>query len=476
MANIPRQLPRMALNFPDDAVTELRGRLRGEAIVCGTDGYHDARQGFVVNYQSFPQIVVFCESFHDVALAVEFARQWQLITVCRAGGHNTAGYAVNDGIVIDVRRIRHVNVDSEKRRATVGAGATFGELNSELDRHGLHVPGGGCDDVAIAGFMMGGGYGYTSMMFGMNCDCLLEARVLLADGTEVTASADSMPDLFWALRGGTGNNFGVLLEATFTLQVIGELWGFGVRWRLGDDPGGAARVGAAMETIQREFTRNPALDRLGHQGTLNFIDGVAYLVWRAMYRGPRPEAAAILDILLKTEGAENDFPLRPDTYTELNEALNSNPSVPDVVKHTRTQADSRYVDALQSAAHWATLAAVFQTSPNLANFIGFEAYGGAIARVAPTATAFVHRTASFDVYTWVFWLNDAEETASLAFLDRFRAVMAEFGANRAYQNYPNRNNSNYAAMFWEQNLPRLTAVKKTVDPGRFFRYGLSIPL
>jgi FAD/FMN-containing dehydrogenase len=464
----------MELKFSAAAATRLQSDIQGTVVLTGADTYHVARQGFVVNYQAFPQIIVYCEVFSDVAAALAFARQCGLAPVCRAGGHNTAGYSVNDEMVVDVSRISYVVVDRSAKRAVVGAGTTFGRLNAVLDSYRLHVPGGGCDDVAVAGFMQGGGYGYTSMIYGMNCDSVVEAVVMLADTSTVVASKDSHADLFWALRGGTGNNFGVLLQVTYRLQELDDLWGFGIRWPLGNDLRGAKRVSAALQLLQSKYTGAAVPAHVGHQSTLNFIDKKPYLLLRGMYAGDSTEGQKLIAPLLDTEGAECDIPGRRGRYTDLNTFLNSHPDVPTVAPNTRTQADSLYIERQLHSDEWCTLARYFQTSSNFGNFIGLEGYGGAIAGLAPSDTAFLHRRVTFDVYIWVFWLNDAQEIESLSFLEGFRQVVLPLSNGHAYQNYQNRHNDNYRAMYWGDNFHRLLEIKHRYDPGGVFSYGHTI--
>jgi FAD/FMN-containing dehydrogenase len=466
--------PRMALKFSAADASRLQAAIQGSVITMGGEQYHQARQGFVVNYQAFPQIIVYCEIFNDVAAALAFAHKHGLVPVCRSGAHNTAGYSVNDEMVIDISRINYVIVERNKKEAVVGAGTTFGRLNAILESNGVHVPGGGCDDVAVAGFMQGGGYGFTSMIFGMNCDSVVAATVMLADGTIVVASETSEPELFWALRGGTGNNFGVLLEITYKVQELRDLWGFGIRWRLGQDDAGAKRVSAALAFLQARYTGSAAPAGFGHQSTLNFVGKEPYLLLRGMYYGESERGEALVADLLRTDGAELDIKGRRGSYSELNDFLNGHPDVPEVVPHTRTQADSRYIERRLSTDEWFSLAKFFQKSPNLGNFIGLEAYGGAIAMVEPSASAFLHRRAAFDVYIWVFWLNDDEKYESLTFLEGFRKVLEPLGNGHAYQNYQNRANAGYREMYWGSNLPRLVRAKEHYDPTHLFRFGQTI--
>jgi len=466
--------PRMEWKFPAAAANKLQDEVRGTVVLPSDHDYHSARQGFVANFQTFPQIIVYCEVFADVAAALLFAQYWKLSPVCRAGGHSTAGYSVNDEMVIDVSRLSYVVVDLKARRAVVGAGTTFGRLNAALDMYGLHLPGGGCDDVAIAGFMQGGGYGYTSMLYGMNCDSVIEASVMLADGSIVVTNDHRHEDLLWALQGGTGNNFGVLLQVTYRLHELSKLWGFGIRWRLGNDVFGAKRVGSALALLQSKYTGKSAPPHFGHQSTLNFVGKEPYLLLRGMYAGDPNEGKRLVAQLLETEGAECDIAWRLDRYTELNSYLNSQPDVPLVAPNTRTEADSRYIERRLDVDEWMTIVAHFQKSPNLGNFIGLEGYGGSIAKLTSSATAFWHRNAQFDIYIWVFWLDDQEMAQSLRFLDEFRSIVSPLSNGHAYQNYPNRSTRNYQWMYWGGNLPRLLEIKKKYDPEGVFSYGHSI--
>ncbi len=191
--------------FSDAALASLSAGFAGSVSVAGTAGYNDARKGFMHTYQSFPQIIGFCVCESDVVAMLAFARDCGLRVVARSGGHSTAGYSVNDQIVVDTSGIAHVLIDRAARRARVGAGANFRKLKLMLDGTGLHVPGGGCETVCVAGYMQGGGYAFTSRLFGMNCDLVEAVTMVLADGSVARASAKKNADLFWAVRGGTGN-------------------------------------------------------------------------------------------------------------------------------------------------------------------------------------------------------------------------------------------------------------------------------
>jgi hypothetical protein len=209
---------------------ELEAAIAGTIVVPGEHEYERDRQESNPAFQAYPRMIVYCEVPTDVRFAIAYARNagWQI--AIRSGGHSTAGYSVNDGLVIDISRISYVSVDSAAKVALVGAGTDFDTLNAALDGTGLHVPTGACGNVCVAGYMMGGGFGYTSRMYGMNCDNVVAVSVMLADGSIVVANATVNPDLFWAIRGGTGGNFGVLLEVTYGLHDLASVWARAIQW------------------------------------------------------------------------------------------------------------------------------------------------------------------------------------------------------------------------------------------------------
>jgi hypothetical protein len=176
--------------------------LSGHVQLSGQPGYNDDRMVFMHSYQHYPQIIIHCVCETDVIAALKFVRKSGLQVVIRSGGHNTAGYSVNDQVVIDTGGMDHVRVDAQTPRVFCGPGVPFRTLNRMLDHYRLHLPGGGCETVNVAGYMMGGGYGFTSRLFGINCDLVHAVRLVLADGQILRASADENPDIFWAAQNG----------------------------------------------------------------------------------------------------------------------------------------------------------------------------------------------------------------------------------------------------------------------------------
>jgi FAD/FMN-containing dehydrogenase len=193
----------------------LRDSISGEVVLPGSSTYHTVRKSAIANFHgSHPQAVVRCQTPEDVSQTVSFARRHGLHVVPRSGGHCFAGRSSTEGIVVDVSPMDSVSV-SDDGVAAVGAGTRLGGVYEVLDEHGLAIPAGCGPSVGIAGLTLGGGLGVLGRKHGLTSDSLLAARVVLADGRVVGCDGDREPDLFWALRGSGGGNFGVVTSLAF---------------------------------------------------------------------------------------------------------------------------------------------------------------------------------------------------------------------------------------------------------------------
>lgn len=477
------------LSYSPAQLNELRGRLAGTAVTPEDPGYNDGRTVFMHTYQHYPQLIVFCTIATDVLACLAFARETGLKVTARSGGHSTAGYSSNDQLVIDVGGISHVLVDRERRTARVGAGANFRKLNLMLDHAGLHVPGGGCESVGVAGYMQGGGYGFTSRLFGMNCDCVEAITMALPDGQVVRATDGMHADLFWAVRGGTGNQFGVLLEVEYRLVPLepDRLLGFGLMWPLRDrdEIGAAAEV---LHQIQLHYTRGGSADRLGLQALMirTSVPGesggqVPQLLVRGVYDGPDAECMEKLRPLTdRMADPDRQIQIRQrGRYLQLNEILLQNldhMDLPTVSLNTKPMVDSRIVGDTQPASAWASIIEHFVEAPDKTSFIAIESYGGAINIVEPDATAFVHRRASMDLFAWTFWTFEKNAAAARGWLDEFGRRAERLSNGHRYQNYPRRGNPDFRRHYFGENLPRLVEIKRRYDPENIFAFEQSIAL
>jgi FAD/FMN-containing dehydrogenase len=469
-------------SYSEKALSRLSSEFAGSVTVAGTPGYNDARMGFMHTYQSFPQIIANCVCETDVVAALRFARASRLQVVARSGGHSTAGYSVNDQMVIDTSGIAHVAIDREFRRARVGAGTNFRKLNLMLDAARLHVPGGGCETVCVAGYMQGGGYGFTSRLFGMNCDLVEAVTLVLADGRVVRAQPGHHEDLYWAVRGGTGNQFGILVEIGYRLSHLDQLFGFGLRFPLScqAEIDVACRVLADLQTHYSDG----GMARIGLQALLMNLPTAIHptgqipgLMIRGLYDGTEAEAkAALSPLLAHVSDPERQVEIwRRDRYLKLNEILlqTADPpgiDMPSVSLNTRPLVDSRIVKVHHGPERWRDIVSHFLKAPDKTSFIALEMYGGAINEVSPDATAFVHRDASLDLFAWSFWTFENTRPRAIAWLNEFGRIAGDMGNGLRYQNYPRRDNPNFGKQYFGTNLKRLVAIKQQYDPHNLFAY------
>jgi FAD/FMN-containing dehydrogenase len=199
----------------DEAINQFRQHLRGRLITRTDPDYDGARALYNGMIDKRPLLIAQCIDVADVIAAVNFGRESALAIAIRGGGHNGPGLgSVDDGLVIDLSLMKDVRVDPANRTVRVGPGCTSGDVDHATHAFGLAVPFGIVASTGVAGLTLGGGTGYLTRKHGLTVDNLLEADVVLADGSFVTASATQSPDLFWALRGG-GGNFGVVTSFLF---------------------------------------------------------------------------------------------------------------------------------------------------------------------------------------------------------------------------------------------------------------------
>ncbi len=230
---------------PARIAREQLGGFQGRLIGPDDADYDEARKVYNAMHDKRPALIAQCASEDDVAMAVAFGRDQGLLIAVRGGGHNGAGLGTcDDGVVIDLSRMKDVSVNPQARTVRVGGGCTWGEVDGATNQHGLATPSGIISTTGVGGLTLGGGIGHLTRKCGLTIDNLLEAEMVLANGQKVTASADENPDLYWAIRGG-GGNFGVVTSFLFQLHEVGTVVAGPTFW--------PAELGAEVLSVYREF-------------------------------------------------------------------------------------------------------------------------------------------------------------------------------------------------------------------------------
>ena len=208
-----------------ESLDELRKSLAGSVVVPGDAEYDPARRCFNALVDRLPAVITRCAGPGDVATALDFARTQELEVAVRGGGHNPAGHCVCDGgLVIDLSRMRSVEVDADQRIARAEGGATWLDFDSATDTFGLVTPGGVVGSTGVAGLTLGGGIGHLTAQHGLTCDNLVGAEIVTSEGVVLHASPDENAELLWGLRGG-GGNFGVATKLEFRLHPLDHVVG-----------------------------------------------------------------------------------------------------------------------------------------------------------------------------------------------------------------------------------------------------------
>jgi FAD/FMN-containing dehydrogenase len=454
-----------------DIADALRQGFSGRVLEPGQPGYDDSRRLFNPMIDRRPAVVARCATTADVVAAVNTAREHRLVVAVRGGGHSFSGLSTCDnGMQIDLGGLKTINVDPEARTARAGGGVRWGEFDAATQAHGLHTPGGRVTTTGLGGFTTGGGYGWTSSKYGLACDNLISAEVVLADGSVVRASEDEHPDLFWGIRG-CGGNFGVVTEFEFRLHPLGPIVLAGLTmfpverapdvlrsWRDWSDAApDEVATGCAVITAPPEPFVPP---ELRGQPVFGLI---------ALYAGD-PEAGASAIQPVKELGPAVDH-IGPMPYTAFQAALD--PLAP--YGGCRFYARGEYLPELSDAAAGEFLAhapdLVARSHP-LSQMIIFR-IGQGVAAVPDEATAFSHRDANYLFHPITAWADPADDERMVSATREFAAAMRPYSTGAAYLNFTVEADRVRDA-YGDGKYARLVALKDTYDPGNLFRLNQNI--
>ena len=473
-----------ALKIPRDAIKKLQSELQGYIVLPGDSTYDKDRHIFNPRFEAYPEVIVYCAVHPDAARTLAFARNWNAQFCVRSGGHCTAGFSTGPGVVIDVSAFDSLPAPQNNTIA-VGCGVKFGDFNTHLEPYGLHVPGGECPDVCIGGYVQGGGYGFTSTTYGMNCDNAIAMRVLLADGSIIVADKSRNTDLLWAMCGGTGGNFGILLDVEYQLHELHDVFGFALIWPLETAYEQAADV---MMLLQEKYIEGAgAGPNLNLQVSLCYQSKIydndpegplkPYFMVRGLFVGKEDQGLQAIAPLQAMPGCVTQWTdVQP--YATMNHMLLNRPQgmpplkIPPMPSEAKT---SRYVAQYLTRDKWIELLSYFNGSPHNLAYMYLEFYGGQIRIASSGRNAFVHRDVYYNAVMDVFWYDEGERQAAEAFLSKWKDMMEPIWNGHVYQNYPSLDTPDYAFAYWGSNLLFLQLVKHKYDPDNAFAFAQQVP-
>ena len=445
--------------MPDLDISSLRAAFAGQLFEPSDAGYHEASQIWNASVHKHPRLIARCAALADVIAAVNFGRAHDLRTAIRGGGHNVGGRALcDDGLVIDLSRMRSVYVNPAQRTVRVQGGATLGDLDRETHVFGLAVPCGIVAKTGIAGLTLGGGVGWLLRKYGMTIDNLLSCQIVTAEGRVLTADDSNHEDLYWALRGG-GGNFGVVTSLKFQAHPVHTvLGGFLLYPRA-----------VAVEVLRnfRDFMEAAPDELTAYAALLHGPDGTPLVGIIPCYCGEIADGERILKPL-RTFGKPVLDTIQPLPFPAMQGLLDA--SFPDGNQNY-------WKSTLQGDLSDEAIDVIVEHGNRMASPLSsvvLERYGGAAGRIPNHATAYPHRHLPWDILFLAQWTEPVQETVHRDWARLGEEVLRPFSANAHLLSALDVEADEVINTAFGPNLPRLMAVKRKYDPTNFFRENQNI--
>jgi len=453
----------------DAAIEQLKAGLRGPVVRAGDPNYDEVRAIYNAMIDKRPAVIARCVDAGDVITAVNVAREHNLLVSIRGGGHNGPGLSMcDDGLVIDLSLMKGVRVDPVARTARVAGGCTWGDVDHATHAFGLATPSGIISTTGVGGLTLGGGLGHLTRKCGLAIDNLLEADVVLADGSFVTTNADRHPDLFWALRGG-GGNFGVVTSFVFRLHQIDTVVAGPMLWPME----------RATEIMQwyRDFITEAPDDLNGFFAFLTVppaapfpdhphAEKVCGIVW--CFTGPADQAEAVFaPIRARFGGPILDWvgPLPHPTLQSM-----FDPVYPaghqwywkaDFVNELSDEAIARHVEFGATLPTWQSTMHLYPID-------------GEAGRVGRDETAWNYRDAKWGQVMVGVSPDPADNPRSIAWTKAYWEALHPYSAGGAYVNMMMEEGADRVKASYGDNYDRLVEIKAKYDPTNLFRVNQNI--
>jgi FAD binding domain/Berberine and berberine like len=442
------------------AIEKLRTTVRGAVLCSGQDGYDAARTIPNAMIDRRPAVIARCTGAVDVIACVRFAREHDLLVSVRGGGHSVAGKSVCDGgLMIDLSTMKGIRVDPSRRTVRAEPGLTLGEFDRETQAFGLATTLGVVSKTGIAGLTLGGGWGHLHAKYGLALDNFIGADVVTADGRLLTANADENEDLFWGIRGGSGN-FGIATSLEYRLHELGPVFGGAVFYP----------VAKAQEVLRffREFSQTIPDELVIQCGSITTPDNMPVFAVAACYCGHPSEGEKVLKPL-RTFGPPVADAIGVMSYLQLQGMFD-----PFFPPGRQTYVKSNFIRALNADAIRA-ITEFAGKSPSPFSFAPFvEHWHGAATRVGITDTAFPHRRHSYNLMFWSNWESSSESEKNIQWTRTSWNALQPFLVEGSYGNYVSDEGDPFARAAYGPNYDRLAGLKNKYDPTNFFRMNHNI--
>ncbi|WP_201766408.1 FAD-binding oxidoreductase [Litchfieldella anticariensis] len=452
--------------FTADMIRSLGERLHGELILPADAQYDAARQVYNAIHDRRPALIVQASDVADVMSCVAFARQHNLLLSVRGGGHSVPGFGTCDGgLVLSLERMRGIRVDPERHSVRAEGGCTWADLNHATAAFGMATTGGIVSTTGIAGLTLGGGLGYLARSCGLSCDNLLSADVITADGRFLTCSESYNEDLFWAIRGG-GGNFGVVTSFEYRLYDVADILGGPTFYPLDAEVIRRYRalIAEAPEALGAllGITLGPPLPFLPESW-----HGQPVVVVLTCWSGPGGEDEAIRERLSQLGPVLGQYVQRmpyPVINTLFDELL------PAGLYHYWKGRFTRHLSNEAIDVHIDYGARI--PCPQSATLL--FPIDGACQRVAPDATAFAYRDASFATVLGPSWPDPTDSERNIAWGRAYSQALQPYSEEGGYVNFMSSDDADRVHANYRQNYDRLAEIKTRYDPTNLFRLNQNI--
>ena len=435
--------------------------LSGVVVTKESPNYEECCLSWYRAIEKHPLVIVYCQENQDVIQAIKWAKQYGVPFRIRSGTHHYEGYSTGDQLlVIDVSCMNRIELN--ETTVKVQGGVRNRELYEAVCGAGYPFPGGGCPTVGVAGYTLGGGWGYSSRLFGLGCDQLIEAEVITAEGQLIVANANQHEDLFWALRGSGGGNFGVVTSLTYRLPEKIEM---ATLINIDYEHVGFAKVVDVALRYQRFFKN---LDRRLNlkMAMYNSETKGKGVKLTGLFYGSKEEAQDLLSLFQDA----TDFDFYYMTVLQANREIQD--SHPEFEMY---RSGGRFIHRDYSADELLTMLDLIdeRAQGSLYTAITFYGLGGAIADIEKDETAFYYRDASFILGFQSVWEDPKYRAINNEWvLERFN-VLATY-TRGSFINFPIVQPGDYEKNYYGDNLEALKAVKRKYDPEGIFHFEQAI--